>query len=60
MKISRKNRLFIEMHYLAIRALEELTEEEIQELYGSDYYQELSQYIKYEAFNLWERGELHD
>jgi hypothetical protein len=60
MKISRKNRLFIEMKVLAERALEDLTEDEIQEFYGSDYYCELKNYIKYEAFSLWESGELYE
>lgn len=41
-----KDKLFIDMIILAKYALEEMTEEEIQENYGSDYYHWLKKYIR--------------
>ena len=57
MRISTKNRLFIEMLILAQNAFDELTAEEIQDQYGSDFYRELGEYLSI-AFGLKERGEL--
>jgi hypothetical protein len=44
--MDKRIEIFKDMVLLAERALEELTEDEIQELYGSDYYFELKRYIK--------------
>lgn len=50
MKITRKNRLILDMLILARLKLEEMSENEIQENYGSDYYWELKKYLKDDAF----------
>lgn len=60
MKIGRKGQLFFDMRHLASLMLDELTEDEIQEWYGSDYFAELKKYIKREAGYLYIGDDLHD
>ncbi|MEM5014141.1 hypothetical protein WKH57_25870 [Niallia taxi] len=58
MVLKRKDELFIEMVTLAERAIEDLSEDDIQELFGSDGFHEIKNYIKYEVMNLWRNGRL--
>jgi len=42
----KEKELLLDMTILARMALSELTEDEIQEWYGSDYFHELKEYIR--------------
>ena len=44
--MKKEKELLLDMTILARMALSELTEDEIQEWYGSDYFNELKKYIK--------------
>jgi hypothetical protein len=45
-KLTRRQELFIEMVILAEQYLEEMSEDEIQENFGSDYYYELKKFCR--------------
>lgn len=60
MKKGRKSSLFFDMRHLASMMLDELTEDEIQEWYGSDYYVELKKYIKQDSGRMYLNDDLHD
>ena len=58
MSLSKERQLFIDMVVLAQCSFEELTDEEIQNLYGSDYHHEMKMYLRSIIGRL-ERGEIH-
>ena len=55
--MKRNDQLFLDVIHLAELGFESLTEHEIQEWYGSDYYVELRKYLK-SVISLKEQGKI--
>lgn len=56
----KEKELLLDMTILARMALSELTEDEIQEWYGSDYFNDLKEYIKEQGRRVHEEEKTED